>query len=179
MQAGGEAAASSSDGPASSLFGGRLTALREQYRVAHVDFERERGELRLLRTYLDHLRREYAEAKQLGAPLRCSPLAKRRALVASGCRCLSHSTATSRALRADVVRRYGKLKVMIKRAVMYLRLSNNELVDLQGIASPTSPQSPNGGWAPKRSAASRSADLNRQKKIAPGVFVCATRFKSI
>lgn len=69
-QTGGDAAATVSDGAiaaTSSLFGGRLTALREQYRVAHVDFERERGELRLLRTYLDHLRREYAEAKQLGA----------------------------------------------------------------------------------------------------------------
>ena len=74
-------------------------------------------------------------------------------------------------LRADVVRRYNKLKVMIKRAIMYLRLSNNELVDLQGIGSPTSTQSPNGGWAPKRSAASGAADLNRQKKIAaPGVL---------
>ena len=79
MQTGGsEAAASSSEGPAPSLFGGRLTALREQYRVAHVDFERERGELRLLRTYLDHLRREYAEAKQLGALLRSAPLLSTR-----------------------------------------------------------------------------------------------------
>lgn len=70
---------------------------------------------------------------------------------------------------ADVVRRYGKLKVMIKRAVMYLKLSNNELVDLHGIGSPTSPMSPNGGssWAPKR--ATSNSDLNRQKKIAPCV----------
>ncbi len=63
-------------------------------------------------------------------------------------------------LFADAIRRYGKLKVMIKRAVMYLKLSNNELVN-----SPGSPLSPVNGGPPHKQG---TADLNRAKKHTPG-----------
>lgn len=63
--------------------------LYEEYDLLQTEYKR-------LKSYIEHLEREYAECKQL----------------------------------FDFFRRYQKLKGMIKRLVMYLKLANNELIDM-------------------------------------------------
>lgn len=72
---------------------------KELNQKLYVDYDQLQTEYKRLKSYIEHLEREYAECKEL----------------------------------FDFFRRYQKLKGMIKRLIMYLKLSNNELIDANAL----------------------------------------------